>query len=112
MATTRRKVTRFGPFHRRCQLNPQEIETVASSGELHGRPRGNVYAGLIPAVKAWAGPLPHGVIGFEFYTDVEPDPDCAPDWPEWSQGRQGVRILESDAMVAIDVMVSRRQDPK
>jgi hypothetical protein len=90
----------------------QEIEKVASTGELRGRRRGNVYAGLIPAVKAWAGALPAGVIGFEFYTDVEPDPDGAPDWPQWSQGRPGVRILERNELVTTDVIVSRRQDPE
>jgi hypothetical protein len=55
-------------------------------------------------VKAWNGPLPPEVIGYEFYTRVQPDPDGAPDWPEWSKGRPGVRIVEED-VVAIDVEI-------
>jgi hypothetical protein len=109
---TRRRPARYGPFHRQCQTNPDEIEKVVASGQLRGRPRGNIYAGLIPAVKAWAGPLPSGVVGYEFYTAIEPDPTSAPHWPEWSEGRPGVQILEVGALVAIDVIVSKRQDPE
>ena len=108
----RPKLRRYGPFHRRCSLNPDEIDRVSSSGELRGKRRGNVYAGLVPAVKAWNGPLPSGVVGFEFHTDVEPDAHSAPDWPEWSQGAPGVRILDPDEVVAIDVIVSKRQGPE
>ena len=34
-----------------------------------GTAAADVYAGMIPAVKAWDGPLPKHVIGVEFYTD-------------------------------------------
>jgi hypothetical protein len=67
---------------------------------------------LVPAVKAWEGPLPDGVVGFEFYTDVEPDPNLRPGWPQWSEGRPGVRVLEERELVAISVIVSRRRDPE
>ena len=92
---------RFGPFHRRTRLNPNENDKVAASGEVWGRPRGNIYAGVFPAVKAWDGPLPDGIVGYEFFTDVEPDSASSPGWPQWSGGRPGVRILEKNELVAI-----------
>jgi hypothetical protein len=103
---------RFGPFHRRTHVNPSENQKVAASGMVWGRPRGNMYAGLYPAVKAWLGPLPEGIVGFEFYTNVEPDPGRAPDWPQWSEGRPGVVSLERNELVAISVILTRRQDPE
>lgn len=101
----------FGPFHRRTNVDPSENEKVASSGEVWGRPPGNIYAGRYPAVKAWRGPLPEGIVGFEFFTDVEPDRGCAPDWPRWSEGSPGVIVLERNELVAISVIVTKRQDP-
>lgn len=101
---------RFGPFHRRTHFDPSENEKVASSGVLWGRRRGNIYAGLYPAVKAWDGELPEGVIGFEFYTDVEPDLGRPPGWPQWSEGHPDVLVLDPGELVAISVTVTKRQD--
>ena len=101
---------RYGPYHRRSHHNRQENESIATSGQIWGRPRGGYYAGLIPCVKAWDGPLPDGTVGIEFYTDVEPDPWSPPGWPEWSQGRDGVLVLEKDYLVAINVVVTMRRD--
>lgn len=81
------------------------------SGEVWGRPRGNIYAGLFPAVKAWDGPLPEGIVGYEFYTDIEPDRGRPPDWPQWSEATS-VRVLEEGQLVAISVIVTKRQDPQ
>jgi hypothetical protein len=50
-----------------------------------------VYAGDIPSVKAWDGPLPDGIAGTEFYTDVEP-----------------VITIERKQLVAIAVVISRQ----
>jgi len=105
MASTSRPA-RFGPFHRRCEPRPDEIHEVLASGELWGRARRNFFAGLIPAVKAWDGPLPADAIGVEFYTDVEPDPWSVPGWPEWSEGRPGVIGREPGDLVAIPVVVT------
>lgn len=85
---------------------------MAESGEVWGRPRGNVYAGLFPAVKAWSGPLPERMVGFEFFTDVEPDPGSAPGWPLWREGQPGVRVVEKGELVVISVIVTKRQDPE
>ena len=103
---------RFGPFHRRTYIDPSENEKVSASGQLWGRRRGNTYAGLKPAAKAWTGPLPEEAVGFEFFTDVEPDPGQAPAWPQWSEGRPGVIVIEPHELVAISVIVTKRQDPR
>jgi hypothetical protein len=63
---------KFGPYHRRSHHNPIENELIAESGSSWGKPRGNYYAGIVPCVKAWDGPLLDDVVGTEFYTDVEP----------------------------------------
>jgi len=109
MITSRRKA-RFGPYHRRSQHNPAENELVNAGGFLWGKPRGNYFAGVVPCVKAWEGPLPETIVGIEFYTDVEPDPWSVPGWPEWSQGRPDVIMLEKDELVAIPVIVTMRRD--
>jgi hypothetical protein len=87
-------------------MRPREVEEVRASGELWGRARRNVFAGLIPAVKAWEGPLPQNAIGVEFYTDVPPDPWSVPGWPEWTEGQPGVSVLEPGELVAIPIIVT------
>lgn len=93
-------------------MDPTENEKVASSGQVWGRRRQNIYAGYVPAVKAWAGPLPDGIVGFEFFTDVPPDPGQAPAWPQWREGRSGVIVLEPGELVAIPVILTKRHDPQ
>jgi len=101
---------KYGPYHRRAHHDPDENELISASSMIWGKPRGNYFAGIIPCVKAWDGPLPDGIVGTEFYTDVEPDPWSAPRWPEWSEGRPGVIILERNELVAIPVIVTIRRD--
>lgn len=101
---------RYGPFHRRSFGNRNENEKICSSGEVWGRPRGNFYAGLFPAVKAWSGALPDGVVGVEFYTDVPPDPWSPPGWPEWTEGMPGVKTIDRMELVSIPVVVTLRRD--
>ena len=108
--SSRDRPARFGPFHRRSELHPEDNERICSSGQLWGRPRRNFFAGLIPAVKAWEGALPPDAVGVEFYTDIEPDPWSVPGWPEWTQGQPGVIVLERDELVGIPVVVTIRQD--
>lgn len=98
---------RFGPFHRRLYFEG-ENQKIAASGQVWGKPRGNVYAGDTPAVKAWKGSLPTGIAGTEFYTDVEPDPWSVPSSPEWSEDRPGVITLERKQLVAITVVVTKQ----
>lgn len=56
--------------------------------------------------------MPDDIVGFEFYTDVEPDRGGVPDWPQWSEGEPGVTVLEAGELVAISVIVTRRHDPE
>jgi hypothetical protein len=50
--------------------------------------------------------LPLDAVGVEFFTDVEPDPWSVPGWPEWTEGRVGVVVLEAGELVAIPVVVT------
>jgi hypothetical protein len=110
MAATVTRPAPFGPYHRRSHRNPAENELISASGEIWGKPRGNFFAGVVPCVKAWAGPLPEGIVGIEFYTTVPPDPFSPPNWPEWSEGSRGVVILERNELVSIPVIVTMRRD--
>ena len=100
-----RRPAKHGAYYRNCQRDPSEIAKVVASGQVWGKPRGNYYLGDIPAVKANIGGLPPGIVGIEFFTDVEPDPEhwCVPGEREWSEGRPGVMTLEKRHLVAIPV---------
>jgi hypothetical protein len=50
------------------------------------------------------------MIGFEFYTDIEPYAGSTPGWPQWFEGQPGVRVIEKGELVAISVIVTKRQD--
>jgi hypothetical protein len=110
----RSKLPRYGPYYRKCHRDPSEIQKVVGSKQIWGRRRGNYYAGFVPAVKALIDALQPGEIGYEFYTDIEPDPEswCVPREQEWSEGRPGVLVLEANELVAIPVTVTKRQDPE
>jgi len=61
-------------YHRRTAAYPDEIDKVLATSEVWGGPRRNIFGiGLAPAVKAHVGPLPEGVVGYEFTTDVPRD---------------------------------------
>lgn len=73
---------RFGPYHRLA--SPTQTAGVAElqvrSGEIWGRtPR----LGRFPQAKAYAGPLPDGSNGIEFWTEIAPDPGGRPAFPTW-----------------------------
>lgn len=108
--SSRERPARFGPFHRRSEMKPEENDLVCTSGQLWGAPRRNFYSGLFPAVKAWDGPLPQNAVGVEFFTDVAPDAWSVPGWPQWSEDSPGVIVLRKGELVAIDVVVTMRRD--
>lgn len=63
--------TMFGPFYRRDRPEGEKIlGRVLRTGELGGRPP---FGSDVPSVNAYAGELPDGEPGFEFYTPAEPD---------------------------------------
>lgn len=110
MSSRARRPAQFGPFHRRCEPQPEEVEKICASGQVWGRPRRNFFAGLFPAVKAWEGALPADAIGVEFYTEVPPDPWSVPGWPEWTEGQDGVIVLAPGELVAIPVVVTMKRN--
>lgn len=87
----------------------REKRDVLKSGILWGRsPRmnqGNHY----PAVKAYTGPLPDGVKGYSFVTDVPPTtyrPFFGKPGVMWVDGSPGVRDVKGQRnTVCISVMV-------
>jgi hypothetical protein len=90
---TRFQQFQYGPFHR--LRSPTQTLALAAEQErastLLGRPpRG----GLIPAVQAYAGPLPEGMEGIEFYTIARPS-NNHPSYVSWYLGDQDVWEVRS-----------------
>jgi len=102
----------FGPYHRLGDSR-EVINAIAKTGELLGRAPRNVFQSDIPAVKAHPGPLPEGAVGFEFMTEVEPNPG-QPGWlsgvvwsgPSPDRGRPGVEVIPYD-LAKIRVVVTK-----
>lgn len=93
----------FGPFHRLNRPNGDKIVAdVLGSGELGG---GAPFGSDIPAVKAYAGELPPGSEGFEFFTTAVPDRPNGPT-VRWRQRDDGSVRSEGDE-VRIKVLISR-----
>ena len=67
---------------------------------MWGRP---ARASNVPKVKAYVGPLPVGVRGVEFSTDVEPDPSLPPALAFWSGPRDGVDVINECARIKVRV---------
>jgi hypothetical protein len=79
---------------------------IVKSGELWGRSPRNCNASNFPKAKAYRGPLPDGVVGFEFVTDVAPDKGGVPDKPTWChkpRPRPGVVIEDDFAKIKVKV---------
>jgi hypothetical protein len=58
----------------------------------------------IPKVKAFKGPLPLGVRGIEFTTEVAPDQNCPPGMAYWSGPRAGVIVEGGRARISVVVV--------
>jgi hypothetical protein len=95
----------FGPYYRADP--PDVIEKVVKSGELWGRPPRNCFRSDTPKAKGNAGPLPKGVVGFEFETYVAPDKGGVPSKPTWShkyRQRPGVVVEDDFAKIKVKVL--------
>lgn len=79
---------------------PEDARRQETSGELWGLPR---RGGIFPRVKAYEGPLPEGVRGIEFETDVQPDPGSPPGDASWMGPRDGVTVEGDYAKIRIRV---------
>ncbi len=58
---------------------------------------------MIPAVQAYAAPLPPGQKGIEFTTVVAPDPGSPPGLAYWRSGQIGVALVGNHAEIAATV---------
>jgi len=75
----------------------------AETGEIFGRA---ARWSIIPAVKAYRGPLPVSARGTLFTTAVAPHWDPHPTLVRWLIDTPGVRLVE-DGIVAIRVQIIR-----
>jgi hypothetical protein len=93
-------------YHRResTTQTPDVAIQQEASGELWGYP---AQYGDIPKVKAFGGPLPDGVRGIEFTTEVEPDRGGHPRQPTWSGDRDGVVAVPGERAVKIRIVVTK-----
>lgn len=81
-------------FHR--VESPTQSESDAALQEATGEMcRRVARLGAWPKVKAYVGPLPPGVRGVEFETEVAPDFGGPPGQAFWSGPRRGV-VVEGD----------------
>lgn len=94
----------FGPFHR-VNDPPEVVRKILESGEIWGTTPRNVFQSAIPKVKAYAGPLPVGISGIEFETQVPPDEGGVPDKPTWSAipKRAGIKCEGDYAKIKVRV---------
>jgi hypothetical protein len=70
----------------------EDARRQKASREIWGR---EARGGNRPKVKAYVGPLPEGLSGIEFETDLPPDRGCPPGHAYWSGPRSGV-VVEGD----------------
>ena len=81
---------------------------VVESGELWGRAPRNCFKSDTPKAKAYRGRLPKDVTGFEFETEVGPDPGGVPESPTWShynkKKREGVMVQGDYAKIKVKVL--------
>lgn len=97
---------KYGPYHRRASRT-QSLDTTQKnidSGELWGGPGRHSD---MPMVQAHTGPLPEDYEGFEFYTDVAPNPNDVPWRGNWSHNRPGVMMRENGDYAAIPIVITR-----
>ena len=90
----------YGPFHR-VRSPTQSDETAqlqVQSQEIWGRPR---LGSDIPQVQSYAGPLPDGQRGIEFYTNVSPDQSLPPGQARWTGPRPGVTVKDDFARISV-----------
>lgn len=104
---------RFGPFYRKQSptQTPDDAANQEKSGEIWGR---GPAAGLAPQVQAYVGPLPRGIAGIEFYTDLPPDPGGPPRRVSWSgePRRRDVRTAGGFAIIDCVITANTQVTPR
>jgi hypothetical protein len=85
--------------------SPTQTSAVAWQQVETGVLRGTVNRWMaLPSVDAWEGPLPEGVRGIEFQTDVPPDPGRPPGRARWTGPRDGVSIDGDWAEIEVTIV--------
>lgn len=75
-----------------------------ASGEIWGGPARNYLQSQIPKVKAYEKQLEREhKKGIEFTTGVCPDRGCRPGTANWSSPREGVRVEDGYAKIAVEI---------
>ena len=98
----------FGPFHRLGD-SQEVIRKIRESGELWGAAPRNSFQSAIAKVKGYAGPLLDGAQGFEFETEVQPDPGHVPAKPTWSPGPDRPDVAFDGTYAKIKIIVLKIQ---
>lgn len=97
----------YGPFHRvQCaHVNEKMCATGIIGGDRS-------YGVGFRRVHAYAGPLPDGENGIEFWTRVRPDRGTPPHLAYWSEGfaEVGTLDLEDRELVTIVATIMKRVD--
>ncbi|MGH3656416.1 MAG: hypothetical protein ACRDUA_07135, partial [Micromonosporaceae bacterium] len=102
---------RYGPFHRTVGLiqDPEELQQLEAMQRLDGE--ASAIQGTEPAVVAFAGALPEGTPGVEFYTDTAPDPgNRIPGMVQWSGGRNDTTGANGSTRIDVAVTSTRQEE--
>jgi hypothetical protein len=94
--------------YHRLESPTQTVEVARKqeqSGEIWGTYNRDMMGGRSnrPSVDAYVGPLPDGVRGIEFETDVAPDGGTPPYRARWTGPREGVRIQGDFAAISVRI---------
>ena len=99
------------PAYHRLEWLPGQSPEVARQQERSGEIWGRIArVGIVPCVKAYRGPLPAGVRGVEFETDIEPDRGGPPGIATWSGPRPGVVVDGDYAKIRVTIRRNEQVD--
>lgn len=101
-------------FHRleSPSQTPEVAKMQIDSREIWGGPARNFLQGQLPKVKAYENELPEDKRGIQFTTDVAPDRGCRPGLAYWSGPREGVRVEDGYAKIAVKITFCNQLDER
>jgi hypothetical protein len=70
-------------IYHRVGDSAEAVAEIKRSGKLKGRAPRNIFESPYPTVQAYVGPLQRDDRGFEFATEISPDPGCPPLRANW-----------------------------
>ena len=120
------EVSIYGPFHRFQGKYANDLARFGSSyplpgfpnavlpaSKMGGHPNRNIYHALGPTVDAYAGKLPEGERGIEFYSFVPPRQGATPHIPQWTESQlsqPGVRLVPDLELLLIPIVITKARD--